>query len=72
MAEKKEAKGGLDQFLEILKEHWVLFAVIIVGYLAFSYNSVALLLYKIFLGIMPVVGVVILGRIAWKMWVHYI
>jgi hypothetical protein len=64
--------SGIDTFLDILKEYWPFFVILIIGYMAFTYSSFALLLYKIFLDILPIAGILILGRIAWKMWVHYI
>ncbi len=73
MADKeKPAPQGIDKFIDLWKEFWPAFIIIIIGYLAFSYSSFALLLYKIFLNILPVAAVIILGRIAWRVWVHYV
>ncbi len=35
-------------------------------------NSVVDFIYRLILGLLPLVGVIILGRIAWIWWVHYI
>src|SRR5688572_1405870 len=72
MADKEEGGDGISKFFEVLKEHWLIFALIVVGYLALSYNPVALFLYRVFLLILPIAALIVLGWIAWKLWVHYI
>lgn len=72
MAEKKEKKSTIDEIFETLKENWPVFTFLIIGYLALTYNVVAFYLYKIFLDILPIVAIILLGYIAWKLWVHYV
>jgi hypothetical protein len=67
-----ESKSGIDTFLDTLKAYWPFFTLLIIGYLALTYNSVAILLYKIFLGVLPFAALIVLGRIAWRLWVHYV
>jgi len=73
MAEKKEgSKGGLNSFLdsveEIIIENWLWIIVLVAGYFTFRYD----MQYTALKIILPVVGVVLLGRIAWVLWVHYV
>ena len=73
MAEKKGgSKGGFDSFLdsveEIIIENWLWIIVLVVGYFTFRYD----MQYTALKIILPVVGVVLLGRIAWVLWVHYV
>src|SRR3990172_2721721 len=35
-------------------------------------DSLIYSLYKLFIGLLPLFGVIILGRIAWLVWIHYI
>ncbi|MFZ2150229.1 MAG: hypothetical protein WAV15_03680 [Minisyncoccia bacterium] len=65
-------KSGIDTFFDTLKAYWPFFAILILGYLALTYNPVALLLYKIFLAVLPFALLIGLGRIAWIVWVHYV
>ncbi|MBI3888793.1 hypothetical protein HY311_03285 [Candidatus Nomurabacteria bacterium] len=68
MAEKKEAKGFWDNLEEGIREYWAWILVAIIVYVIFVYN----LQYTIIRGALPVIGVIVLGRIAWAMWMHYI
>ena len=55
-----------------LGEILILFAFIAIGYLALKFDSIALLSYKVLLGLIPFVGVFILARIAYSFWLHYV
>jgi len=70
MADAK--KGGsnnlLDSIEEGIKKYWLWILVVFIGYLIFSYN----LQYSLLRTILPIVGVIILGRIAFILWIHYI
>lgn len=70
MAEEK--KGGFDGFLdsaeEVIIENWFWILVLIAGYFIFKYE----LQYTVIRIILPVVGVILLGRVAWALWVHYV
>lgn len=73
MAEKKGGgKGGFDSFLdsleEIIIENWFWILIFIIGYFIFRYE----LQYTTLRIILPIAGVILLGRIAWKLWVHYV
>ena len=72
MAEEHAPSGGFDKFFSFLKENWGFFILLILCYLAITFNVVAFYLYKIFLNVLPVLGVIVLGKIAWKIWVHYV
>ena len=62
----------MDGFFEAIEEGvteywaWILFAILV--WLIFVYH----LQYGLIGFILPVVAVIILGQIAWKMWLHYI
>jgi hypothetical protein len=70
MAEKKGAspKSIFDTIEEGIKENWPWLLVLIVGYFIFKYD----LQYALIKGVLPLAGVILLGRIAWKLWVHYV
>jgi hypothetical protein len=68
MAEEKSGTSVWDSLEEGIKEYWIWILVAIIVYLIFVYN----LEYKIVGAILPIIAVIILGRIAWKMWLHYI
>jgi len=70
MAEKRGegSKSIFDSIEEGIKENWPWLLVLIVGYFIFKYD----LQYSLIKGILPLVGVVLLGRIAWRLWVHYV
>jgi hypothetical protein len=68
MAEKEKAKGFLDNLEEGVKEYWPWLLTAFILYLIYIYN----LQYRIINAILPLLAVIILGRIAWKMWVHYV
>ena len=70
MAEKSVSTS--DSLLKEFGKYWYVILIIIICYFALEYNAVALLLYKILMGLLPIAGIAILGRLAWIMWVHYI
>ena len=37
-----------------------------------NFDPIIYFFYKILIGLLPILGTIVLGRIAWKMWVHYI
>lgn len=73
MAEQKgEGKGGFDGFLDSLEEviikNWPWIVVLVIGYFIFQ-NELQYTTLRI---ILPILGVILLGRIAWILWVHYV
>ncbi len=70
MADKKgeNSKGFLDSIEEGIIEYWIWILVAIVVYLIFKFN----LQYSSLKIVLSLVGVIILGRIAWILWLHYI
>jgi hypothetical protein len=62
----------LESFFDTVIKYWYYFVGGILIFLIFKYDSVAFLSYKIFLNFLPVVGIMLLGYIAWKVWVHYV
>jgi hypothetical protein len=68
MAEEKGGTSIWDSIEDGIKEYWIWILIAIAIYLIFAYN----LEYGLIGALLPIIGVIILGRIAWKMWVHYI
>lgn len=68
MAEHASSKGIADYIEEGVKEYWPFILVAVVGYFIFKFN----LQYSLIRLILPLLAVIILGRIAWKLWVHYV
>ena len=70
MAEAK--KGGPKSILDVIedgiKEYWLWIVAVIVAYFIFKNN----LQYGLIRNILPLVGILLLGRIAWIFWVHYV
>jgi hypothetical protein len=62
----------MSEFFEVLEhaliEYWLWILLIIIGYFLWLNN----LLIDLIKEIIPLIGVYILGRIAWKIWIHYI
>ena len=62
----------MDEFFRSIEEgiikNWVWILVLIIGYILYVYN----LWYAVIRMLLPLIGLIILGRIAWKMWVHYV
>jgi hypothetical protein len=67
-----EAEGGSNSFFDSIeqgiKEYWPWILVFIAGYFIVQ-NNLQIPLIRV---ILPVFGVIVLGRIAWKLWVHYV
>jgi hypothetical protein len=73
MAEEKAGGGGvLEVLTEEAKKYWHVILIGIIIFIAAKNDSFAFFLYKIFLTILPLLGVVGLGMLAWKLWVHYV
>ncbi len=72
MAHEAQSSGGLSGFLDVLesgiKEYWLRIVIIVLAGILYYYG----VLYEIIRGIFPLVGTIMLGRIAWIWWVHYI
>jgi hypothetical protein len=68
MAEGKSSPSILDKLEEGIKEYWAWILVAIIVYLIFVYGFQNIVIWWILI----FAGVYILGRIAWKMWIHYI
>jgi hypothetical protein len=62
------SKSIFDSIEDGVKELWPWLIAALVCYLIFAYS----LEYRIAMAILPFLGLIILGRIAWKMWIHYI
>ncbi len=66
-----EEKGGgsfFDSVEEGIKAHWPWILAALVAYLIYKYG----LQYSLLRGILPIVLVIFLGKIAWRVWIHYI
>lgn len=70
MADAKEDKPKtfLGSVEEGIKEHWFWILIAIIVCIIFIYNFE----YIVVGAILPLIGLIILGRIAWVMWLHYI
>jgi hypothetical protein len=70
MAHEEGGSPGIFDSIESgIKEYWPWLTVAGVVYFLWKNN----LLYGLFAQIIfPLIGVIILGRIAWKLWIHYI
>jgi hypothetical protein len=68
MAEAKGGKSIFDSIEEGIKEYWYWILIAIIIYLVFVYGFQNIVIWWILI----FAGVYILGRIAWKMWIHYI
>jgi len=69
MADSKgESKSIFDSIEEGVKEYWAWILAALALYFIFVFH----LEYTLLSWILPFVGVIILGRIAWTMWVHYV
>ena len=64
MAVAKAGPSIEESFFNFIKESWVWIIVIILGYFIWKYNLI--------IGVLAVVGTILLGWLAWKLWVHYI
>src|ERR1035437_6811724 len=69
MADKKEGGGGIfDSIEEGIKEYWPWLLAAVILYFIFLNNQQ----YSLIRAILPLAGVIIVGRVAWIMWIHYI
>jgi hypothetical protein len=68
MADAHESKDSFAVIEEWAIHNWYWILAVIVGYLIWTNN----LQYSLIRRILPILGVIILGRIAWKLWVHYV
>ncbi|MFA5931790.1 MAG: hypothetical protein WC793_00215 [Candidatus Paceibacterota bacterium] len=66
-AEKKSG-GFIDSIEEGIKEYWPWILVIVVVYFIFHFDFQ----YTLIRNLLPLIGTIFLGWIAWKMWVHYV
>jgi len=65
----------VDDFIKVIKELGIFLVAIVfvlIGYFAFKFDVVALWVYKILLGIIPVVITMILAYTAHQFWLHYV
>lgn len=58
----------LDVVEEGIKTYWIWLAIAVVAYILYRYS----LLYDTIKGLLPLIVVALLGRIAWILWVHYV
>ncbi|MFA5778301.1 MAG: hypothetical protein WC870_02340 [Candidatus Paceibacterota bacterium] len=58
----------LDSVEEGIKKNWSWILLIIIGFFIFAYG----LQYSLIKSILPLIGTILLGWIAWKLWVHYV
>jgi len=63
MADKEKSKGFLDNIEDGLKEYWAWILAALILWFIFAFN----LQYGLIRAILPIIGVIILGRIAWAM-----
>jgi hypothetical protein len=52
----------------VIKKYLLWFLLAVFLYILYVYD----LLYGFIRGVLPLIGVILLGRVAWKLWVHYI
>lgn len=65
---EKKSSGLLDSVESAIIGFWPWLIVIILGFLAWRYN----LIYSLLKAIIPLAGVIFLGWISFKLWMHYI
>ncbi|HEY4513320.1 MAG TPA: hypothetical protein VJH06_02300 [Candidatus Paceibacterota bacterium] len=65
---KKEAKSGIDAAEEWVLENWYWILAALAAYLIFAFGFQ----YAVARFMLSLIGVIILGRVAWVLWVHYI
>jgi hypothetical protein len=58
----------MDAAESTIKSYWPWMLVIVVGFLLWYFE----LFYVLIKGLLPIVGVILLGRLAWILWIHYI
>lgn len=62
----------MGDFIKAIKGLWVLLLIAILGYLIFRVDVVALWVYKIILGILPIIITAFLAYVAHAFWLHYV
>ncbi|MFA6520704.1 MAG: hypothetical protein WCT44_03830 [Candidatus Paceibacterota bacterium] len=67
-AKKSAPKSILDIIEEFIIEYFAWIVAVVAAYLLFIYD----MHYSVIRFILPLIGLVFLGRITWIMWVHYI
>ncbi len=61
-----------DEGVKIVKDLWIFVAIVILGFFVLKFDIVAFWVYKIFLGILPIIGVGVLAYTAHQFWLHYV
>src|SRR3990167_2702279 len=62
----------MDSFIKEVKQFWPLLILLILGYFVLKVDIVAFWVYKIFLGLLPVLGTAVLAYTAHAFWLHYV
>ncbi|HAS80480.1 MAG: hypothetical protein UR25_C0001G0084 [Candidatus Nomurabacteria bacterium GW2011_GWE1_32_28] len=62
----------MNILIKEMKEFWLVLAFLILGYFVLQFDIVAFWVYKIFLGLLPIVITITLGIITYFFWLHYI
>lgn len=57
---------------EEIAKYWYVFLAIIIIFIIATNDAVAFWAYKTVISLLPAFGVIVLGIIAWKLWVHYV
>lgn len=65
---KTPSHSPLDIFQEWAVENWLLIFLILVGYFIFKFD----LQFTVIKIVLPIIGLIALGKIAWVLWVHYV
>src|SRR3989338_1056117 len=73
MATKPPSPDSFSNAIKVIKQSWLAIVILILALPAFFYKPFGILLYKAVLyGFFPLLGAIVLGWIAWKVWVHYV
>ena len=73
MATKPPTPDSFSNAIKVIKQSWLAIVILILALPAFFYKPFGILLYKVVLyGFFPLLGAIVLGWIAWKVWVHYV
>jgi len=62
----------MKEFLKALEGLWILVLILIFGYFIFKVDVVVFWIYKIFLVLLPILGVAVLAYVARAFWLHYV
>src|SRR3989338_11453333 len=57
-----------DQF----RKYWLVGPFVILGYFVLTYDEVTFFAYRLILDLFSFLGLILLGRLAWIMWIHYV